>query len=864
MIDYELYDRQLKIYDKNTMIKINNGIVGILGLEGGITTEICKNLILCGLKNLYLYDDGLINNSDIITGYYYLEKDIGKNRCQVLKDKLKELNSDIEVIINDFDKLHNCDVLVTVNKLNNEIINYNKYCRFYNKKFISVKCSNNNGMIFIDSGEKHIFTNKTGENYNSVQILNIDKFLNIKTNGHEFQTGDSIKLSNLQGINISILDNEFVITVIDKFNFKLNTDIIVSDNFIFVNGTATYIDKPFQIKHQDYETEILNPTLNFMSDINIIKNYVHSDIEIISINSIFGSIVASECIKLVTHKFEPLTQWFTYSDLDLDMEAVKNKLSETEFFIIGSGAIGCELLKNLAFLNVKKIYITDPDIIEKSNLSRQFLFGLNDIGELKSKVASNKIKQMKPLSSIEYFSEKVGYDNINFTNKILSNKNLIVMNALDNIEARKFMDTQCFNYEVPLFESATMGVKGNTQVVIPYLTETYSDSTDPIEEKTYPVCTIKQFPNEIHHTIHWALDKFEFFNRAPSNVNKWLKNKDMIFEQTSEGYERNNDIWLFTTKYNPSLFQENNCIIYIYWAIDIFYDYFYYEINDILKNYEPDKLTSEGNLFWSAGKRCPSLLILDPYNELHLNFIISTVNILCNINNIKFLMKKDDIINIINNNNQIKENYKKDNILLDINKNSTIDECISQIFEKDDNTNYHIMWINATSNLRATNYSIDIVDEYTTKIIAGKIIPAIATTTTLISSLITIEMLKYLNNSNDISKFRSTFINLALNTFIYAEPLPAKKIKIAGQEFNSWQKFNEKSNITLKAFLDKYNNLFKTNIIIASIGSLLIYADFLDENNLDKKLNEFISENDNIITILSDDSSELPNIFIIN
>jgi len=867
-IDMNIYDRQMRTFGIDASKKICNSSACIIGLNGGYGTEVSKNLALCGIKTLFLCDENNVNINDLNTGYFYSNDDIGKPYSQVLSKKINELNPYVKtVIVKKESELKDVDVIIVINKDYKTILKYNAFARENNIKFICLNSHKFIGHIFVDTGSFHNINEISSENYEPIQILNIDNNGIVTTNGHEFQFGDTVELYNIQGTNIEFMINkQFKIEVINKFKFKL-VDFI-GNNFTFLNGTIKYIPIPITINHKAIDT----------FDNNIFTKFNYENNENIAVVSIMGSIVASETIKLITNKYTPISQFFDWEEDGIN-GSYKEKITDSEWLVVGSGAIGCELLKNLAYLNVKKIKITDPDTIEKSNLSRQFLFRSSDIGKLKSEVASNKIKQMKPSVEIQYYSEKVGFDNRFFTDNILKDRKISgVLNALDNINARKFMDEQCFNYNKALFESGTLGTKGNTQPVIPFITETYSNSNDPVQEKSFPICTIKNFPNEITHTIHWAMDQFEFFNRGPSNLKNWLENKDINFPQTTEGLQMNSDIYMFSTKYNVS--DWTKCVI---WALDMFYENYNYNIKQLLYNFPKDSLTSEGSLFWSSGKRCPTPLMFDITNQLHIDYIESTVKLLCNTLSLNSSFGIDELLEQIDNykykefvpesnktiavNDNELSKEKEETTFNELNKNYLAQNINAQVFEKDNDTNYHIKWVTSASNLRALNYEIIPVDFYTTKGIAGKIIPAISTTTSVVAGLIIIEMLKYLEQV-PLEKYKSTFVNLADNLIIPAEPIKAPNVTICGNEFNSWFKFNHNGDCLLSEFKKKYEEIFKSEITMIAYCSSLVYSNFTDsDENLNKNISEILKELDEYIDLTNqieltlmceDDTMEIP------
>lgn len=820
-MDSELFDRQNRVWGIETTKKITQSSVCIYGLEGGLGTEIAKNLALCGIYKIFLCDNNLITRDDLNAGYYYTPDDIGKNRSLILSKRIKELNPNVIIEINNEIKDIYYDVLICVNKSKEETIKLNKLIREKNKQFISVYASDFKFKLFVDAGREHLVEQLNSENHDIVNITNILQDGIVETQGHDLQSGDRIEFFNMEGENTSIFTNKlFNIEQINRTKFKL-VDFEQKD-FKILNGYAKFIHKPVIISHKPLE--------DFVLDYNNTRQNV-------PMCSIAGGMIASEVIKLVSCKYMPISQWFEFDEPNLEWsKELEYKIMNSSWLIVGSGAIGCELLKNLAWLDVKSIDITDPDTIEKSNLSRQFLFRKDDIGKLKSEVATNKIKELKPNITINYYSEKVGIETKSFTDYLLKRKELTgIFNALDNINARKFMDEQAFNYVKPLFESGTQGTKGNTQAVIPYLTETYSNSNDPDNEKSFPVCTIKSFPNQIHHTIHWALEYFDFFNRAPVNVHKWLESeKSLAFPN-----DVITDIYLYTTKYKLKSWIE--CVR---WAIDIFNENYTNQIEKLLSDFPPDYLTSEGTLFWSAGKKCPKPIKLDMNNEMHYEWIEATVKLLANTVNFEHNFTKGELIacaNIFIETSASDRATEKE--CIEINDASDITSARPQVLDKDNDSNYHIKWIQLSSNLRAINYNIEPVDFYTTKGIAGKIIPAVSTTTSVVGGLIVLEMMKYLQHGEkDIEKYKSTFINLSDNTFVASEPLCVPKIKIGTLELNGWFKFKWDKDSTLAEFKEYFDNIFKSPISMITYNSGMLYSSFMGDGDLTKKFSQILVE----------------------
>ncbi|KAF2143583.1 uncharacterized protein K452DRAFT_246790 [Aplosporella prunicola CBS 121167] len=615
----------------------------------------------------------------------------------------------------------------------------------------------------------------------------------------------------------------------------------------------------------------------------------------------FGGLAAQEVLKSVSGKFHPIVQWMYLDSLESLPQSVKrsedlckplgtrydgqiavfgkefqDKLANVKQFLVGAGAIGCEMLKNWAMMGLGsgpqgKIWVTDMDQIERSNLNRQFLFRPTDVGKLKSDCAAQAVQAMNPelKGHIVTLKDRVGPDTEHIFNEEFWENLDGVTNALDNVEARTYVDRRCVFFRKPLLDSGTLGTKGNSQVVLPGITESYSSSQDP-PEQSFPMCTLRSFPNRIEHTIAWAKDLFHtYFAGPPEIVNMYLTQPNYLgsaLKQSGNEKQTLETLRDFLVTEKPLSFDD--CIV---WARQQFEKQYNNAIAQLLYNFPKDSKTSSGQLFWSGPKRAPDPLKFDPNNPTHFKFIEAAANL--HAFNFKINPKgvtKDHYLKVLD--DMIIPDFKPDpGVRIQANENDPdpnaqqssgpaddnmeLQKIVESLpapkslagfklepveFEKDDDTNYHIDFITAASNLRAENYKIQQADRHKTKFIAGKIIPAIATTTALVTGLVNLELLKIVDGKTDIEQYKNGFVNLALPFFGFSEPIGSPKGKYQGPNGEVtidklWDRF-EVENVTLQQFLDYFEKEKGLSITMVSSGVSLLYASFYPPSKLKDRL----------------------------
>lgn len=203
---------------------------------------------------------------------------------------------------------------------------------------------------------------------------------------------------------------------------------------------------------------------------------------------------------------------FTHSDFEPSPETFNFLQESFRILVVGAGGLGCELLKDLALLGVGNIDVIDMDIIDVSNLNRQFLFRPKDVGKSKAEVAAEFVNTRVLNCKVTPHFAKIQ----DFDESFYRQFHMVVC-GLDSIVARRWINrmlVNLLNYEdgildqasvIPMVDGGTEGFKGNARVITPGITACIECTLDLYPPQiNFPLCTIAHTPRLPEHCIEYV------------------------------------------------------------------------------------------------------------------------------------------------------------------------------------------------------------------------------------------------------------------------------------------------------------------------------------------------------------------------
>jgi ubiquitin-like 1-activating enzyme E1 B len=191
----------------------------------------------------------------------------------------------------------------------------------------------------------------------------------------------------------------------------------------------------------------------------------------------------------------------------------------------------------LALSGFRHVEVIDLDTIDVSNLNRQLLFRSQHVGMPKCTVGCEVAKDMiPPLDENDKDLPEVVYkahhgnvcDATNFHVPFIK-QFALVLNALDNVEARRRVNRLCLAANVPLIEAGTTGYLGQVTVIHKQSQIACYECKTQETQKVYPICTIRSTPSMPVHTIVWGKELYKLlFN---------MKDEDSMLYEPEDGEE---------------------------------------------------------------------------------------------------------------------------------------------------------------------------------------------------------------------------------------------------------------------------------------------------------------------------------------
>jgi sulfur-carrier protein adenylyltransferase/sulfurtransferase len=167
----------------------------------------------------------------------------------------------------------------------------------------------------------------------------------------------------------------------------------------------------------------------------------------------------------------------------------QTRLKESKVLVVGAGGLGCPALLYLSAAGVGTIGIVDADVVHISNLQRQILFTMNDLGKSKADVARAQLTELNPLIKYVSFPLKISASN---ALDIIGDFDVVV-DATDNFPTRYLLNDACVLLDRPLVYGSVLQFEGQVSVFNFYNGKEYSSNyrdlfPKPPEPESVPDC----------------------------------------------------------------------------------------------------------------------------------------------------------------------------------------------------------------------------------------------------------------------------------------------------------------------------------------------------------------------------------------
>ncbi|XP_063517205.1 ubiquitin-like modifier-activating enzyme 7 isoform X6 [Pongo pygmaeus] len=822
LLDEELYSRQY-VLGSPAMQRIQGARVLVSGLQG-LGAEVAKNLVLMGVGSLTLHDPHPTCWSDLAAQFLLSEQHLERSRAEASQEFLAQLNRAVQVIVHTGDITEDLlldfqVVVLTAAKLE-EQLKVGTLCHKHGVCFLAADTRGLVGQLFCDFGEDFTVQDPTEAEPLTAAIQHISQgspgILTLRkgANTHYFRDGDLVTFSGIEGMaELNDCDPRSI-------HVREDGSLEIGDTTTFSRylrgGAITEVKRPKTVRHKSLDTALLQPHVVAQSSQEVHRAHcLHQAFRALhKFQHLHGrpphpwDPVDAETVVGLARDLEPLKR--------TEEEPLEQPLDEALVRTVALSSAGV-LSPMVAMLGAVAAQEVLKAISRKFMPLDQWLYFdaldcLPEDGELLPSP-----EDCAPRGS--RYDGQIAVFGAGFQEKLSRQHYLLVGAGAIGCELLK----------VFALVGLGAGNSGGLTVV----------DMDHIERSNLSRQLLFRSQD-----VGWARHEFEgLFRRSAETINHHQQAHTSLADMDEPQTLTLLKPVLGVLRVRPQNWQD--CVA---WALGHWKLCFHYGIKQLLRHFPPNKVLEDGTPFWSGPKQCPQPLEFDTNQDTHLLYVLAAANLYAQMHGLpgsqdwtalrellKLLPQPDpqQMAPIFASNLELAsasaefgpEQQKELNKALEV--WSVGPPLKPLMFEKDDDSNFHMDFVSAAASLRCQNYGIPPVNRAQSKRIVGQIIPAIATTTAAVAGLLGLELYKVVGGPRPRSAFRHSYLHLAENYLIRYMPFAPAIQTFHHLKWTCWDRLKvpagqpERTLESLLAHLQEQHGL---RVRILLHGSALLYS----------------------------------------